>query len=171
MSFLTKQFQFESHSVRTKAGHAVYSAQCTVYREEDKERGQGMVQGRNIVRDKLNGFDHSLNLAFSISPISSTNMIYDVEDDPISPISPISYINMIHDVEDDPIPPSLQSGTINILQVPPSPFSVKSAISMIYDVKDDPILQVSNQELSTSSKSPTYPLSTRSCLIFIKLTG
>ena len=46
-----------------------------------------------------------------------------------------------------------------------------SAINMIYDVKDDTILQVSNQETSTSSKSPTYPFSAKSCLIFVKLSG
>ncbi len=74
---------------------------------------------------------------------------------------------MIYDVKDDPNPLSLQSGTINILQVPPSAFSAKSCqispnfqdipkiiINMINDVKGDPILLVSNQELSMSSKAP-----------------
>ena len=42
---------------------------------------------------------------------------------------------------------------------------------MIYDVNDDPILQVSGQEPSTSSRSPNYPFSVKSCLILIKLSG
>jgi len=46
-----------------------------------------------------------------------------------------------------------------------------SSNNMIYNVKDDPILQVSSQEPSTSSKSPNYPFSVKSCLILIKLSG
>merc|ERR1719431_1082478 len=41
-------------------------------------------------------------------------------------IYPISSTNMIYDVKDDPNPLSLQSGTINILQVPPSHLSAKT---------------------------------------------
>ena len=87
-------------------------------------------------------------------------------------ISPISSTNMIYDVKDDPNPLSLQSGTINILQVPSSPFSAKSCRIIIklseylpYHLPTwsmmeimTPILQVSSQEPSTSSKSH-HPLS------------
>ena len=38
-------------------------------------------------------------------------------------------------------------------------------------INDDPILQDSSQEPSTSSKSPNYPFSVKSCLILIKLSG
>ena len=46
-----------------------------------------------------------------------------------------------------------------------------SSDNMKYGVNDDPILQDSSQEPSTSSKSPNYPFSVKSCLILIKLSG
>ena len=46
-----------------------------------------------------------------------------------------------------------------------------SSNNIVYFVKDDPILHVSSQEPSKSSKSPTYPFSAKSCLIWIKLFG
>jgi len=99
----------------------------------------------------------------------------------------ISHIIYQHDLWCKRLPQSSKSPVRNH-QHPPSPtfsfhsqimsdldknfrISPISAINMIYDVKDDPILQVSNQEPSTSSKSPTYPFSAKSCLIFIKLSG
>ena len=73
---------------------------------------------------------------------------------------------------------------INIFQVPNLPsfsqiisdldqnFRISSISSnnMIYNVIDDPILQVFSQEPSTSSKSPTYPLSVKSYPILIILS-
>jgi hypothetical protein len=92
-----------------------------------------------------------LHQTFRISSISSTNMIYDVKMTPIlhgssqepstsskshllqsqpnhvgssSNFQDIFHIIYQHDLwsKDDHDPPSLQSGTINILQVQPSPF-------------------------------------------------
>ena len=40
---------------------------------------------------------------------------------------------------------------------------------MIYDVKCEPILQVSNEEPSMSSKTPTQDFSAKSCPILMKL--
>ena len=49
--------------------------------------------------------------------------------------------------------------------------SSRPSTNMIYHVKDDPILQVSSQEPSMSSKSSTSPISIKSCLILIKISG
>ena len=84
-----------------------------------------------------------------------------------------------------PHPSSLQSGTLNVLQVPNLCFLSQimsdldqtfrrgplATTNLIYDVKDDPILQVSSQEPSTSSKPPTYTFLAKSCPIMIKLSG
>ena len=104
-----------------------------------------------------------LHQTFRISPISSNNMIYDVNDYP--------------GLQDSSQEPSTSSKSPNY------PFSVKSCLilikclrisfmssnNMIYNVKYDSILQVFSQEPSTSSKSQTHPLPVKSYLILIEL--
>ena len=90
----------------------------------------------------LNGFDHSLNLPKTQPPPPSPN--------PREKLFLSLFMSDLHQ-------------TFRI-----SPISYNN---MTYDVNDDPILQDFSQEPSTSSKSPNYPFSVKSCLILIKLSG
>ena len=85
---------------------------------------------------------------FRFSSLSSTDMIYDVKDDPSLKLS--SHESLISSKQQMKPVSYIMSDLCQTFRI-----SSGSSTNMIYDVKSTPILQISSQEPSPSSKPPS----------------